>query len=146
MAIIGKAEGRWKTFFRSLAEAGLRPESWLEGVLNPILVEWGIREKLKRLGVLRYGNYAFRQMNITELRRMNVPLKTIQKRVGHVIGSDVTDEHYVHAIDADDRPAVDRIGALLASNTQEARRCSEIEVLDTNGRGARLWAILVPYM
>jgi hypothetical protein len=52
-------------------------------------------------------------MNITELRRMNIPLKTIQKRVGHAIDSDVTDKHYVHAIDADDRMAADRIGALL---------------------------------
>lgn len=63
---------------------------------------------------LRCGNYAFRHMNITELSRLGVPLKTIQKRVGHATGSDVTMEPYIHAVDADDLAAADALGALLS--------------------------------
>ncbi|WP_433966013.1 hypothetical protein [Tunturiibacter gelidiferens] len=41
-------------------------------------------------------------------------MKTIQHRVGHSIGSDVTSEHYIHAVDADDMAAADALGALLS--------------------------------
>lgn len=191
LAIIAKAEGKWRLLFRTLAEAGMRPGElsgmrktdlagrvinlsqsvyrgkiqtqktenavrqfsisqdladelreymastegeknnfnlvWTNGegnpiamnkvlanVLNPILEELGIRQKLEAMGIKACGNYAFRHMNITELRRHNVPLKTIQKRVGHAQGSGVTDGSYVHSVDADDLAAADMLGALLA--------------------------------
>ena len=82
-------------------------------VLGPILEKLGIRAKLDALGVKKCGNYAFRHMNMTELGRQGVPLKTIQKRVGHAEGSDVTMNHYIHSVDADDLRAADLMGALL---------------------------------
>jgi integrase len=91
----------------------LSMDNFRNRVLNPILEELGIRAKVEALGV-RCGNYAFRHMNITELSRLGVPLKTIQKRVGHATGSDVTMEHYIHAVDADDLAAADALGALLS--------------------------------
>jgi integrase len=202
LAIVDKAQGRWKTFFRMLAETGMRPgelaglrdidvgprtiriaqsvwqqvvqtpktenairtfatsaslaeearqliagsvpnsyglvfgtdkgrgkrnpggrplsmDNFRNRVLNPILKELGILAKVKALGV-RGGNYAFRHMNITELSRSGVPLKTIQKRVGHALGSDVTMEHYIHAVSADDIAAADMLGALLSPKGKEA--------------------------
>jgi hypothetical protein len=59
-------------------------------------------------------------MNMTELSRLGVPLKTIQGRVGHAPGSDVTMEHYIHAISSDDIAAADAIGALLSPRKGEA--------------------------
>jgi integrase len=213
LAIIDKAEGRWKTFFRILAETGMRPgelaglrvcdvgactltvaqsvwgqkvqtpksknavrsfaisaaldeairemihgnnvlddrgihdgtasgvvaagetarllifttetgrplsmDNFRQRVLNPILQELGIREKLDRLNVLRCGNYAFRHMNATLMDTINTPMKTRQKRLGHA-QIETTLKHYTHAIDADDRLAADRIGALFSPRGQEA--------------------------
>lgn len=204
LAIIDKAQGRWKTFFRILAETGMRPgecaglrvcdvrgntltvsqsvwqqkvqtpktknairtfaissslakeikemvddrlarrdidgdgvgsssglemgllftteagtplgmDNFRQRVLNPILAELGIDKKLERLGIARCGNYAFRHMNATLMDTLNTPMKTRQKRLGHA-QIETTLKHYTHAIDADDRMAADRIGALLASN------------------------------
>ena len=81
-------------------------------VLNPILKELGIDNKL---GGRRCGNYAFRHMNATLMDQLNVPMKTRQKRLGHA-DEQTTLKHYTHAIDADDRMAADRIGALLVAN------------------------------
>jgi len=222
MAIIDKAEGKWKTFFRILAETGMRPgecaglriedvgdgylsigqsvwgqkvqtvkskagertlaisktlseelkemlaergdeqprltrisgpgpalptqpprenslvfttekgkplsmDNFRQRVLNPILEELGLRGKmvdgefvpgkLDTLGIARCGNYGFRHMNATLMDQLNTPMKTRQARLGHEPGSPVTLGNYTHAIDADDRLAADRIGALLASNT-----------------------------
>jgi integrase len=97
----------------------LSMDNFRNRVLNPILKELGILAKVKALGV-RGGNYAFRHMNITELSRSGVPLKTIQKRVGHALGSDVTMGHYIHAVSADDIAAADMIGALLSPKEKEA--------------------------
>jgi integrase len=83
-------------------------------VLSPILESLGIRP------TGRCGLYAFRHMNMTELSRLGVPLKTIQGRVGHAPGSDVTMEHYIHAVSADDLAAADMIGALLSPRKGEA--------------------------
>lgn len=85
---------------------------------NPILEKLGIRAKLDALGIEKCGMYALRHMNITELRRRNVPLKTIQKRVGHAQGTDVTDKFYVHANEADDLAAADILGELLNPTTE----------------------------
>lgn len=191
LAIIDKAQGRWKTFFRILAETGMRPgelaglrisdvrygflivaqsvwqqqvqtpktknsirkveisalleeeikelgekippnpygllfateagnplsmDNFRQRVLNPILAELGIDKKLERLGIARCGSYAFRHFNATLMDTLNVPMKTRQKRLGHA-QIETTLKHYTHAIDADDRLAADRIGALLASNS-----------------------------
>lgn len=85
-------------------------------LLNPILEELGIREKLDEAGS-EAGWYPLRHMSITEMRRRGVPLKTIQQRVGHAVGSSVTDDHYVHADEADD-PS-DYLGALLTPKRNE---------------------------
>jgi integrase len=194
LAIISKAQGKWKLMFRTLAECGMRPGElaamrstdlngrtitlsqsvyrqhiqtqktvnsvrqfaisqelaadlaeyieatkgeknnyglvWTNGagnpipmnrvlsdVLNPILEELGIRSKLDQLGIKKAGHYAFRHMNATEMRRANVPLKTIQKRLGHAEGSDITDRFYVHSVDSDDLAAADMLGVMLNGNT-----------------------------
>lgn len=98
-------------------EAGkpLSMDNFRQRVLNPILKELGIDKKLERLGIARCGNYAFRHMNATLMDTLNTPMKTRQKRLGHA-QIETTLKHYTHAIDADDRMAADRIGALLASN------------------------------
>lgn len=54
-------------------------------VINPIIEELGLRAKLKGLGIKKCGFYPLRHMNITEMRRRNVPLKTIQNRVGEAV-------------------------------------------------------------
>jgi integrase len=92
-------------------------DNFRQRVLNPILVELGIDKKLERLGIARCGNYAFRHMNATLMDQLNVPMKTRQKRLGHA-DEQTTLKHYTHAIDADDRMAADRIGALLASRNE----------------------------
>lgn len=193
VGIIAKAKGKWKTFFRILAETGMRPgelaglracdvrerqitvaqsvwnqkvqtpktsnavrtfaisaslaqeiQERIEGrndaellfttetgrplsmdnfrhrVLGPILKELGIDKKLEALGIARCGNYAFRHMNATLMDAINTPMKTRQKRLGHA-QIETTLKHYTHAMDADDRIAADRIGALLASHTEGAR-------------------------
>lgn len=82
-------------------------------VLNPILRKLGISQKLEELGV-KGGWYPLRHMNVSEMRRRGVPLATIQQRVGHAVGSDVTDRHYVHGDDEDDVRAADLMGELLS--------------------------------
>ena len=209
LAIIGKAAGRWKTFFRTMGETGLRPgemaglkrdgvlrgqqslkitqsvwgqqvqtpkssagvrtlaiskqlaedlcdligatpdnehglvwmtdkgrgkrnpggkplsmDNFRQRVLNPILKELGIDKKLKRLGIARCGNYPFRHMNATLMDGLNTPMKTRQKRLGHA-QIETTLKHYTHAIDADDRMAADRIGALLSANGNQAAESPE---------------------
>lgn len=99
----------------------LSMDNFRHRVLNPILEELGIDKKLERLGIARCGNYAFRHMNATLMDTLNTPMKTRQKRLGHA-QIETTLKHYTHAIDADDRMAADRIGALLASNPQEGVR------------------------
>jgi integrase len=96
----------------------LSMDNFRQRVLDPILVELGIDKKLERLGILRCGNYAFRHMNATLMDQLNTPMKTRQSRLGHEPGSPVTLGNYTHAIDADDRMAADRIGALLASKQE----------------------------
>lgn len=197
LAIIEKAAGRWKTFFRILAETGMRPgelaglrrdgigdcrltisqsvwgqrvqttksragvrtfaisaglagelqalvdatpdndhglvfvtdkglgkrnpggkplsmDNFRQRVLNPILVELGIREKLERMGVLRCGNYAFRHMNATLMDILNTPMKTRQKRLGHA-QIETTLKHYTHAVDSDDRLAANALATFFTS-------------------------------
>jgi integrase len=87
-------------------------------ILKPILVELGIAAKLEKLGIDRCGNYAFRRMNMTLQSRSGVPLKTIQKRVGHAPGSDVTMIHYIEAVDSDDIVAAEKMGAMLTQVIQ----------------------------
>jgi integrase len=189
LAIIDEAQGRWKTFFRILAETGMRPgecaglrvcdvgaciltvaqsvwgqkvqtpkskagvrsfaisaalageireihndsiivspesllftteagkplsmDNFRQRVLNPILVELGIRAKLDGR---RGGMYPMRHMNATLMDTLNTPMKTRQKRLGHA-QIETTLKHYTHAIDADDRMAADRIGALMRPNS-----------------------------
>lgn len=83
-------------------------------VLNPILDGLGIGPKLDQLGVRKCGLYGFRRMNATELSRAGVPLKTIQKRIGHAIGSNITEKHYIKPVDADDLAAADMLGEMLS--------------------------------
>ena len=82
-------------------------------VLRPILERTGIWAKIPE--GMRCGNYAFRHGNMTELSRSGVPLKTIQARVGHAIGSEVTQLHYIHAVSEDDARAADLMESLLAA-------------------------------
>lgn len=87
-------------------------KNFLKWTLDPILEKLGIKAKAKAMG-LKCGSYAFRHGNVTEMRRRGVPLKTIQKRVGHSAGSGITDEFYVHPVDEDDIRAADLWGELL---------------------------------
>lgn len=108
---------------KSIRQSGGKPlsmDNFLKRVLNPILAELGIDKKLERLGITRCGNYAFRHMNATLMDTLNTPMKTRQKRLGHA-QIETTLKHYTHAIDADDRMAADRIGALLAQPTRQER-------------------------
>lgn len=83
-------------------------------VLEPILEALGIRSKLDALGIAKCGLYGFRRMHATELDRHGVSEATIQKRMGHAPGSDVTRRHYIKAVDADAIAAADLLGELLA--------------------------------
>lgn len=87
--------------------------------IKPILIKLGIWDKLKALGV-KGGFYPLRHMNISEMRRGGIPLKTIQNRVGHAEGSDVTDEFYVHADREDDEKAADLLHSLLSASGSSA--------------------------
>lgn len=113
--------GRWlvdRLLFSTETGRPLSMDNFRQRVLNPILAELKIDEKLERLGIARCGNYAFRHMNATLMDTLNTPMKTRQKRLGHA-QIETTLKHYTHAIDADDRMAADRIGALLASPQRE---------------------------
>ena len=85
---------------------------YVKKVLRPILERLGIDTKGAKCGL-----YAFRHMNMTTMASNGVPLKTIQKRVGHSLGSGVTMTHYIHAVDADDERAADMLGMLLSQST-----------------------------
>jgi integrase len=96
--------------------AGGKPlsmDNFRNRVLEPILVELGIREKLNKLGIKRCGNYAFRHMNATLMDRINTPMKTRQLRLGHA-QIETTMKYYTHAVGAEDRRAAEAIGALLS--------------------------------
>lgn len=86
--------------------------NFLKHTLDPILRKLGIKQKAESLG-LRSGTQSFRHGVATELSRRKVPIKTIQQRMGHAIGSQVTQENYLHAVEADALAAADMLGALL---------------------------------
>jgi integrase len=94
-------------------------DNFRQRVLNPILAELKIDEKLKGLGIKRCGLYAFRHMNATLMDQLNTPMKTRQKRLGHA-QIETTLKHYTHATDTDDRLTADRIGALLSPKGERA--------------------------
>ena len=73
----------------------LSMDNFRQRVLEPILVELGIRAKMDALGIKRCGNYAFRHMNATFMDGMQVPLKTRQSRLGHA-RIETTMRHYTH--------------------------------------------------
>src|SRR5579885_237314 len=81
-------------------------------VLNPILKELGILDKLKALGV-DGGNYAFRRMNGTVMDTLRVPLKTRQKRMGHSDPA-LTLSNYTAPLDQDDVAFAEQINELLS--------------------------------
>lgn len=83
-------------------------------ILRTILERLGIWEQIKSSGVTRCGSYAFRHGVATELSRLAVPLKTIQERLGHSSGSEVTMQHYIHPASADDLKAADLMETLLS--------------------------------
>jgi integrase len=200
LAIIDKAQGPWKTFFRILAETGMRPgelaglrrdavgeksltitqsvwgqkvqtpkskagvrtvaidarlaselrrliedtpendhglvfvtkagkplsmDNFRKRVLDPILLELGIREKLNRAGIKRCGLYALRHMNATLMDTLDTPMKTRQKRLGHA-QIETTLKHYTHAIDEADRVAADALGAMLSPKREQRADSTEI--------------------
>lgn len=98
--------------FTSETGRPLSMDNFRHRTLDPILKKLGIKAKIKAAGV-RGGNYAFRHGNMTALSRAGTPLKTIQERTGHVPGSRVTQEHYLHALPADDVAAADYMGGLV---------------------------------
>lgn len=104
--------------FPSEAGTPLSMDNFRHRVLTPILDELGISAKVKALG-LKAGLYPGRHMNATLLSRI-VPMKTVQARLGHSIGSAVTSDHYLHALDSDDLAAADALGALLSPRKEEA--------------------------
>jgi len=91
----------------------LSMDNFRNRVLNPILKELKIDEKLKAMGIKRCGNYAFRHMNATVMDEIGTPLKTRQHRLGHA-QIETTMKHYTHKVDADDRKAAETIGAMLS--------------------------------
>lgn len=99
--------------FVNQAGKPMNMDKFNQKVLRPILEKLGLWEKIRAAGV-RCGNYAFRHGNVTEMSRSGVPLKTIQSRVGHTAGSEVTMTHYVHAVSEDDRRAADLMEELLS--------------------------------
>jgi integrase len=101
-------------------------DKFLKRVLESILVELGIRAKLKRLGIKRCGNYAFRHMNATAMDGLSVPLATRQSRLGHAPGSRITLGTYTHGVDAEDSRIADALGSLL--NPKETRPAESLEV------------------
>jgi integrase len=109
--------GDTRLLFTTETGRPLSMDNFRQRVLNPILAELGIDKKLERLNIARCGNYAFRHMNATLMDTLNTPMKTRQKRLGHA-QIETTLKHYTHAIDADDRMAADRIGAIMASKQE----------------------------
>ena len=97
----------------------LSMDNFRNRILEPILVELGIRAKLNRLGIKRCGNYAFRHMNATLMDTLNTPMKTRQNRLGHA-QIETTLKHYTHAIDANDRSVANEIGLLLSGGGRNA--------------------------
>lgn len=111
-------------------ERPLSMDNFRQRVLNPILVEIGLRGhtdrsgqwipgKLDKLGIKRCGAYAFRHMNATLMDRLNAPMKTRQKRLGHA-QIETTLTHYTHHVDADDVAVAERIGAILSPNGEQS--------------------------
>lgn len=104
-------KNKYGLLFVSTSGRPLSMDNFRNRVLNPILAELGILEKIRALGI-RGGNYAFRHMNATLMDSLNAPLKTRQKRLGHT-KIETTLTHYTHQVDADDHAVAEQIGALL---------------------------------
>ena len=104
--------GRQGFLFATSTGRPIDMKNFVKHVMNPVLEKLGITAKVKALG-LKCGSYPFRHGNITALERAGVPIKIIQQRVGHSAGSDVTQRHYLHAVEADDVAAADMLGKLL---------------------------------
>lgn len=85
-------------------------------VLEPILVELGIRQKI---GEKRCGFYAFRHMAGSLMDTWGVPLKARQELMGHSDPS-ITLRHYTEPMDPDKRAFADRVWAVLDPETPEA--------------------------
>ncbi len=85
-------------------------------ILDPILTELGIREKIDKLG-MKAGCYAFRRMNATLMDGLSVPLKTRQTRFGHADPNTIM-RHYTKEVDADNMAAAEQIGALLSPDIE----------------------------
>lgn len=98
----------------------LKTGHFVDKILNPILKRLGIWEGIKAQG-LRCGNYAFRHGHITTMSRSGVPLKTIQARVGHAAGSEVTMQHYIGSVSQDELAAADIAEAILGPKTEQER-------------------------
>lgn len=117
---LSTAPNTWNLLFLDAAQP-VYTDAFRKRVFDPILNKLGIRQKA---GKRRVGLYSFRHMGATEMSRRGVPLKTIQKRVGHALGSQITMERYIHAIDADSLAAADLLGGLLSPQREENPRSS----------------------
>ncbi|HEY4051602.1 MAG TPA: tyrosine-type recombinase/integrase [Acidobacteriaceae bacterium] len=95
----------------------LSMDNFRHRVLNPILADLGIGEKLKAMGIARCGNYAFRHMNATVMDEIGTPLKTRQHRLGHA-QIETTMTFYTHKVDADDRQVAEAIGSMLSTKAE----------------------------
>ena len=95
----------------------LSMDNFRNRVLNPILKQLEIDQKLKAMGIKRCGNYAFRHMNATVMDEIGTPLKTRQHRLGHA-RIETTMVHYTHKVDADDRGAAEAIGSMLSPTAE----------------------------
>ena len=78
----------------------LSMDNFRNRVLNPILKQLGIDQKLNAMGIKRCGNYAFRHRNATVMDSMDTPLKTRQHRLGHG-HIEAAMNHSTHEVDAD---------------------------------------------
>jgi integrase len=108
----GTPENKFGLMFVTKAGKPLSIDNFRQRVLNPILAELKIDQKLKGLGIKRCGLYAFRHMNATLMDTINAPMKTRMKRLGHA-QIETTLKHYTHAQDADDLAVAETIGVLL---------------------------------
>ena len=75
-----------------------------------------LRPLLKRLGIERAGMHAFRHGNATMMDRIGVPMRVRQQRLGHA--NESMTRHYTHIASEDDRNCAERLGRLLAQDTQ----------------------------
>jgi hypothetical protein len=84
-----------------------------------------LKPTLKGLEIPQAGYHAFRHFNVSAQDSLQVPLKTIQERIGHTLTGSFTLDVYGHTLDwRENEEAAQKLGAVLAKAIADGEKNS----------------------